>query len=127
MQELSEAPELSQRAVYADVSSKRHFSGFEKQILTLSLWNGEKIFGFKHTMNHIQIDLDPNEQTAARYRLYARVIRVIGMSQISDLQPFLQAKLEKTLIEEIDSQSTVDGMSSKKKYSSVNLFAPSTH
>lgn len=72
-----------------------------------------KIFGFKHTMNHTQIDLDPNEQTAARYRLFARVIRVIGMSQISDLQPFLPAKLEKTSIEEIDSQSTVDGMSLK--------------
>ncbi|MCJ1349614.1 hypothetical protein MMC31_007855 [Peltigera leucophlebia] len=60
-------------------------------------------------MNHIQIDLDPNEQTAARYRLYARVIRVIGMSQISELQLFLQAKLEETSIEEIDTQSTVDG------------------
>lgn len=30
------------------------------------------------------------------------------MAQISDLQLFLQAKLEKTSIEEIDSPSTVD-------------------
>lgn len=63
-------------------------------------------------MGHSQIDYDPNEQPAARrYRLFARVIHLTGMSQIRDLQPFLQAKLEKTSIEEIDSQRTADGMS----------------
>lgn len=70
-----------------------------------------KIFGFKYNMKYNQDEFDPNEQTAARYRLFARVIHVIGISQISDLQPFLQANLERTSIEEIDSQSPVDGMS----------------
>lgn len=78
-----------------------------------------KIFGFEHTMKHTQIGVkfDPNEQTAERYRLYARVIKVIGTSQISDLQQFLQAKLEETLSEEIESQSTVvHGNVSKRPY-----------
>lgn len=76
-------------------------------------------------MNHTHIDFDPNEQTTGRYRLFARVIRVIGMSQISDLQPFLQAKLEETLNEEIDSQSTVDGNVSKCSYNlSTNIPIP---
>ena len=61
-------------------------------------------------MNHTEIDLDPNEQTAARYRLYSRSIRVIGMSQISTLQPYLQAKLEKTLFRAIGSRPAVDGI-----------------
>lgn len=76
----------------------------------------EKIFGFKHTLTNVRT-YDPNETAAARYRLFGRVIRVIGMSQISNLQPFLQANLEKTAIEEIDSPSTLDG---------IALYAPSS-
>lgn len=70
-----------------------------------------KIFGFKHNMKNNEIEYDPSEQSAVRTRLFARVIHVIGVLQIPDLQPLLRAKLEKTSIEEIDSQSMVDGMS----------------
>ncbi|KAL9034573.1 MAG: hypothetical protein Q9180_005329 [Flavoplaca navasiana] len=80
MLELSEAPQLSQRAVYAD------------------------IFGFKHTMSHSVIQLDPNEQTNLRYRLFARAIRINGVSQLENLSPYLQARLEETVAQKMDPQ-----------------------
>lgn len=68
-----------------------------------------KIFGFKYTMKHTTIDLDPNEQTAARYRLYSRAIRIVGLAQISALQPYLQARMQETLYKHIDARGSTDG------------------
>lgn len=53
--------------------------------------------------------MDPNEQSAARYRLFARAIKVAGVSHIATLQPLLQASLEKTVEEAMDSHEAVDG------------------
>jgi len=68
-----------------------------------------QIFGFKYTMKHTGINLDPNEQTAARYRLYSRAIRIIGVAQISALQPYLQARMQETLHKHIGAQDSTDG------------------
>ncbi|MCJ1475924.1 hypothetical protein MMC13_004588 [Lambiella insularis] len=89
IQELSDASQLSQRAVYAD------------------------IFGFKYTLKNDDVDLDPAEQAAHRYRLYSRAIRVTGLAQIDALQPFLQSSCEKTLRTTIDdSLPSADGWTS---------------
>ncbi|MCJ1461139.1 hypothetical protein MMC28_011521 [Mycoblastus sanguinarius] len=88
IQELSEAQELSQRAVYAD------------------------IFGFQYTVHHSEQSLDPNEQAAHRYRLFSRTIKIAGLAQIASLQPHLQAKLEKILLADIDSQPSEAGWTS---------------
>ena len=60
-------------------------------------------------MTHAKKDMDPNEQTAARYRLFARAIKIIGLSQIAALQPFLQSRLEKTVSDAMRSRGQVDG------------------
>lgn len=60
-------------------------------------------------MAHATKDLDPNEQTAARYRLYSRAIRMAGVDQLPQLQPYLQAKLEEVLGDAVDSRNTIDG------------------
>ena len=60
-------------------------------------------------MSHTEIEMDPNEQSAARYRLFARAIKLIGGSQIATLQPFLQASLAKTVEEAMESHKAVDG------------------
>lgn len=65
-----------------------------------------KIFGFKYAMHYGDVSLDPNEQAAHRYRLFSRAIKITGLAQIADLQPYLQARLEKTLHETIGSQPT---------------------
>lgn len=104
--QLSDAPELSQRAVYADVSLYHRSESAELQPMLIYM----KIFGFKHTMKHTTVELDPNEQTAARYRLYSRAIRIIGMAQISALQPYLQARLQEALYRHIDSKNLSNGI-----------------
>lgn len=60
-------------------------------------------------MKHGEMSLDPNEQAAHRYRLFSRAIKVKGLAQIEALQPYLQRKLEDTLIRKIDSQPSVAG------------------
>ncbi|KAL9123111.1 MAG: hypothetical protein Q9187_000340 [Circinaria calcarea] len=65
-------------------------------------------------MSNAQVYLDPDEQKAARYRLFSRAIKITGMSQIAALQPYLQSKLEKTLFKEIDSRSAINGWKSVK-------------
>lgn len=79
LRELSDAPQLSQRAVYAD------------------------IFGFRHTMAHLDTGLDPNEQVPHRYRLFGTAIRSIGVSQLQELHPYLQAALDRTMTSTVDS------------------------
>lgn len=69
-----------------------------------------QIFGFQHTIGHTKSPLDPKEQANFRYRLYARAIKINGVSQIKTLQPHLQARLERTLIEKINPQITTDGL-----------------
>ncbi|KAI9691509.1 MAG: hypothetical protein M1822_007580 [Bathelium mastoideum] len=86
MLQLAEAPELSQRAVYAD------------------------IFGFAHNMSHSRIALDPTEDVnTTRYRLFSRAIRVIGGKQLPELQRHFQAEIENVLHKVVDSQSSSDG------------------
>ena len=103
MQELSEASELSQRAIYADVRIPRS--------LDLSADSSLKqIFGFKYNLTHAKKDMDPDEQTAARYRLFARAIKIIGLSQIASLLPFLQSRLEKTVSDAMRSRGQTDGI-----------------
>ncbi|CAD6592998.1 MAG: hypothetical protein ASARMPREDX12_006647 [Alectoria sarmentosa] len=82
LEELSEASELSQRAVYAD------------------------IFGFKYMLSHTETEWDPNEQINQRYRLFTRAIRIAGVSQMKILQPYLQARMKKTFQEMVYSQVT---------------------
>ena len=101
--ELCDSKELSQRAVYSDVSLDLPLAT-ANMIMTCG-----QIFGFKYTMDHREISMDPNEQTALRYRLYSRVLRHVGLSQIAVLQPYLQAKIDRVLATEIDSQEAVDG------------------
>ena len=59
-------------------------------------------------MHHGEVSLDPNEQAAHRYRLFSRAIKITGLAQIAALQPYLQARLEKTLQETIATQPTSD-------------------
>jgi len=66
----------------------------------------KQIFGFKYTMSHSKIDLDPDEQINLRYRLFARAIRINGLSQINALQPYLQARLEDTFAKELAARNT---------------------
>lgn len=103
MQQLSESPELSQRAVYADVSDVLAKRGCD---LRLRL---DEIFGFKYTINHDERSFDPNEQSMHRYRLFSRAIKITGLAQIAALQPYLQAKCAGTLRNEIDSQRSQAG------------------
>ena len=60
-------------------------------------------------MKHSELSLDPNEQAAHRYRLFSRAIKMKGLAQIEALQPYLQGKLEETLVRNIDSQPSVAG------------------
>jgi len=68
--------------------------------------NVKQIFGFKYTMSRSEIDLDPDEQINLRYRLFARAIRINGLSQINALQPYLQARLEDTFAKELATRNT---------------------
>ena len=59
-------------------------------------------------MSHAEIDWDPNEQIALRYRLFARAIRVKGLAQIDGLYSYLRAKLDQTVARRLKSHITVD-------------------
>ncbi|KAL8862411.1 MAG: hypothetical protein Q9178_001420 [Gyalolechia marmorata] len=73
MEELSHTPELSQPAVYAD------------------------IFGFKYTLKDEETNTDPLDTAGARFRLFARTIKVIGTTELQQLQPHLQGKIVEVL------------------------------
>ena len=60
-------------------------------------------------MSHNETTFDPNEQLNMRYRLFARAIRINGLSQLRALQPYLQARLQKTFDQEISPQILTDG------------------
>ena len=60
-------------------------------------------------MSHANIDWDPNQQIMLRYRLFARAIRVKGLSQLEVLYPYLQAKLDEVVTREIEPQVVTDG------------------
>ena len=60
-------------------------------------------------MKNAKITMDPTEQTAARYRLFARAIKLTGRAQIAALQPFLQLRLEQSLFDVMESRCQVDG------------------
>ncbi|KAL8871900.1 MAG: hypothetical protein Q9174_002369 [Haloplaca sp. 1 TL-2023] len=77
IQELCEAPHLSQKAVYSD------------------------IFGLQNTIGHTSISFDPNEINASRLRLATRAIKIKGLAQLQDLFPYLQAKLDRTIADEL--------------------------
>ncbi|KAL9124411.1 MAG: hypothetical protein Q9217_006253 [Psora testacea] len=87
MQELSDNPKLSQRAVYSD------------------------IFNFKYNLSNAEVALDPNEIANVRYRLFARAIRINGLSQADMLIPHLQAKLESVVEDKINPYTNFDGIS----------------
>ena len=61
-------------------------------------------------MTHAKTEFDPNEQTAARYRLFARAIEVIGLQQIAALQPTLLSSLEQTVTRAMRYHHEVDGI-----------------
>ncbi|KAI4267854.1 MAG: hypothetical protein LQ337_008154 [Flavoplaca oasis] len=73
MEELSHTAELSQPAVYAD------------------------IFGFKYTLKDEETNTDPLDTAGARFRLFARTIKVIGTTELESLRPHLQGKIEQVL------------------------------
>jgi hypothetical protein len=56
-----------------------------------------------------ELHLNPNEQTNLRYRLFARAIRINGLSQMKELQPYLEARMRKTFQEMIYPQILTDG------------------
>ncbi|KAL8824242.1 MAG: hypothetical protein Q9191_005190 [Dirinaria sp. TL-2023a] len=89
IQELCEASELSQAAVYGD------------------------IFGFQYTMGHNNVDWDPIQQINIRHRLPTRAIKVKGLPQIEALQPYLKEKLDDIIAQKLESQisSDTDGLS----------------
>lgn len=60
-------------------------------------------------MRNTKISLDPVEQTAARYRLFARAIKLNGRAQIAALHPFLQTRLERSLWHILESKCQGDG------------------
>ena len=67
------------------------------------------MFGFQFTLGHANVDWDPNEQIALRYRLFARAIRVKGLTQFGTLYPYLEAKLSQIIVRELESESTAEG------------------
>ena len=60
-------------------------------------------------MSHTEVQMDPNEQTNMRYRLFGRAIRINGLSQLSALYPYLQARLRKTVNDMICPQTANNG------------------
>ena len=50
---------------------------------------------------------DPLDTASARFRLFQRTIKVIGNSELQQLQPYLQARIEETL-ESAIAAGTVD-------------------
>ncbi|KAL8700750.1 MAG: hypothetical protein Q9201_005278 [Fulgogasparrea decipioides] len=85
IQELCEAPQLSQRAVYSD------------------------IFGLQQTISHAQVGFDPNEQSGPRLRLATRAIKARGLAQLESLYPYLQAKLKRVVISELEPKIITSG------------------
>ncbi|OAQ76401.1 cytochrome P450 [Purpureocillium lilacinum] len=84
--ELSEAPNLSQRAVYADM------------------------FGFKHTMNKLQHNT--SDHKVVRTRLYGRLLQVNGPGHLNALYPHLVARLDSSLSRELaEARVLQDGVS----------------
>ena len=75
------------------------------------LVNAKQVFGFKHNMTYGKVYMDPKEQAAARHRLSGRAIKVIGVSETTTLQPFLQEKLECTVTDSIRCRPQHDDMS----------------
>ena len=60
-------------------------------------------------MSHTEIQMDPDEQKNLRYRLFARAIRINGLSQVSALQPYLQARLKRIYQDKISPHIKTDG------------------
>ena len=60
-------------------------------------------------MSHANIDWDPNEQINLRYRLYTRAIKVKGLAQMGKLYPYLQARLNQTIVQQLETQIISDG------------------
>ncbi|KAL8993989.1 MAG: hypothetical protein Q9169_005935 [Polycauliona sp. 2 TL-2023] len=89
MEELSHTAELSQPAVYAD------------------------IFGFKYTLKDEETNSDPLDTAGARFRLFARTIKVIGTTELESLRPHLQTKMVEVLERAIATgRHTPDGWTS---------------
>ena len=61
-------------------------------------------------MTHTEIELDPEEQNAARYRLFSRAIKIIGLSQIAHLTPLLQEQMESILGNHLQSKKRNGGI-----------------
>lgn len=61
-------------------------------------------------MANEETTLDPNEQTAARYRLFSRAIKAVGTAQLPVLQPHLSKSMDRLMTRYIDSQDSVDGI-----------------
>jgi len=72
--------------------------------------DAEQVFGFKHNMTTAEVYMDPKEQAAARVRLFGRAIKIIGVQEITALQPFLQSKLEHTVTEKMSRRPQMNGM-----------------
>ncbi|KAK3167686.1 hypothetical protein OEA41_010813 [Lepraria neglecta] len=82
MLELSTAPELSIKAVYADDITKAE---------------NTKMFGLKYHINN----MDHNEQTNLRTRLYGKVLRLNAPEQLAVMDPALRLRLESSFEAEL--------------------------
>lgn len=68
-----------------------------------------QIFGFQFTISHENTDWDPSEQINLRHRLPTRAIRVKGLPRIETLYPYLQARLNRTIAQQIEAQTNPYG------------------
>ncbi|KAG6990988.1 cytochrome P450 [Physcia stellaris] len=84
IQELCEAPQLSQAAAYGD------------------------IFGFQLTISHKTFDWEPSDHINLRHRLATRAIRAKGLPQIESLFPYLQAGLNQTIAQNLEAHTSSD-------------------
>ena len=70
-----------------------------------------QMFDFQYDLSHKEAELDPNEQSNLRCRLFARAIRINGLSQVNLLFPYLQTRVEKVFDEKVNPLINTDGIS----------------
>lgn len=71
--------------------------------------SSNQIFGFQFTISHDNIDWDPSEAINLRHRLPTRAIKVKGLPQIEALYPYLQARLNRTIAQQLEAQTNPYG------------------
>lgn len=63
--------------------------------------------------------MNPNEQLTLRYRLFTRAIKVKGVSQMGNLYPYLQTRLDQTVAQQLETQVFAESMWILKQVSTI--------